>query len=403
MTRKPATLLPAPIVCLALLTTAVPVLPAAPPAKGTSGPAREAGLEAFDLAFRFASAIVTDSRDRASEQSSVLLDLAEAGDPDGAERQAEAIVGWRRGLVLAELAARRAAVGQTAAARALVGAAEQVRRESGGWEERRLAAHIAWARAALGEVDESRRIASELAVADPRQYSGRSAATIASALAENGSFDEAMAELERLGTEKDIDIALWRLEGYLALARRAGSTPDQASRALDAAAGAAELIDGWKRAEGLARVAGELARRDRARAVALLREAEPVAAAVPDTAPVKAGLLAALGRSLGKAGEIDRARSILRDAERSVPRTLVIDRPAGYAGIAASYQEIGDGDEAQRLFGAALASAESLENSRPRALALSAICRSLGRSGAPLDPVMKERLEKDLGGLKDPW
>jgi hypothetical protein len=62
-----------------------------------------------------------------------------------------------------------------------------------------------------------------------------------------------------------------------------------------------------------------------------------------------------------------------------------------------------DEDDSRRLFDTALSEAESLVNARPRALAVVAVCRSMGRSGFELDEATRSRLDALFAGLKDPW
>src|SRR4030095_4973989 len=98
---------------------AAPPKPPAPPPAAAARPAASASLdapgsEAFDWAFRFASAIHSDPKDMARAQQNVVDDLADAGRLDEAIVRAEKIEGWRRGAAFADLAARLAEKGRTA-------------------------------------------------------------------------------------------------------------------------------------------------------------------------------------------------------------------------------------------------------------------------------------------------
>jgi hypothetical protein len=86
-----------------------------------------------------------------------------------------------------------------------------------------------------------------------------------------------------------------------------------------------------------------------------------------------------------------------------VPRAPDIDRPALYAVVAASWQSVGDPGESRRLFDRAFEAAASLQNARPRALAVVEICRALGRARIPLDEATRWRLDALLAGLRAPW
>jgi tetratricopeptide (TPR) repeat protein len=359
---------------------------------------------ALDYGFRFASAIHTDVKDQGMAQESVVLEYARLVSIDEALRRADQVVGWRRGTVYADLAHMLAEQGRVEEARALVQKAESFQKTITGWEERRIAAHVAQALALLGELDRAREIATSLADGDPRQYTGRSTATEAAGHAARGDFDEAMRKLHELDTATDFDVTWWRTVGFLNLARGSRPTPAQRQRALDAARKSADGIAGWKRAEALQEIAAEYAARgERESAREALEAAEAIVKPLPATMPTKAAMIGALARGWGKAGEKARAHALLEPAEAQVAETMVIDRPGGYAALAASHAALGNGKEAARLYDRAFGAAEALVNARPRALSVVEITRSLAEAGYVADAPMRARLDKLFSGLQAPW
>jgi hypothetical protein len=102
-------------------------------------------------------------------------------------------------------------------------------------------------------------------------------------------------------------------------------------------------------------------------------------------------------------GKKERARELLNRVEALAPTVQPIERPAVYANAASSFALLGDAASAKRLYGIALDQAGSLVNSRPRALAVVEICRSMGRASVPLDNATRGRLDTLYSGLKDPW
>jgi tetratricopeptide (TPR) repeat protein len=362
-----------------------------------------AGLEALGFAYRFASAIEKDPKDQAKAQELVIGELVVIGALDEALQRAETVKGWRRGSVYADLATALARQGKPQRARGLVEQARAVQSSVSGWEGRRILAHVAQALAALGDEEGVAKITRQLAESDPLQYAGRSAATEAVASAVRGEYGEAMERMKTIQGSDDIEIAWWRTAGYLAVAREKQLDAPKRIRALDAASASAEGIPGWRRAEALESIAEEyesLGRRDSARSA--LRSAQQVLKTSSDSTE-QAALLSNLARSWAGIGEKKRAREILRDAEASVAGALGIDRPGIYANLGSSYLRVGDRAEARRLYDRALEAAAALENSRPRALAVTAICRQMGRSGVELDGPTRDRLEALLSGLGDPW
>lgn len=378
--------------------------PAAAGATENGSHPQHRGLEALDYAFRFASAIHADLKDKGRAQEAVILELAGAEMLDEGVRRADLVVGWRRGTVYADLASMMIERGREDDARALIEKARGVHEHVAGWQQKRIEAHLAQALALLGDVDTAERMSAELAANDPRQYTGRAAATVAAGLAAKGNFEGAMRSLEALGSSEDFDVAWWRTVGYIMIAREASLKDPQRVRALAAARSSADGIAGWKRAEALDTIAKEhLERGDGLAAQEALAAADAIATSLPETMPIKVSLLALVARSWDRAGNRDRARELLRAAEADVPHTLLIDQPGVWAELASSWAVVGDPDESRRVYARAFTAAEGLENARPRALAAVSICRTMGREKQALDEGTRNRLDKLFYGLGDPW
>ncbi len=378
--------------------------PAAATPQKTSGAISRDAYEALDYAFRFASAIKTDPKDQARAQEAVVLELAQLGAIDAAAERVDRMTGWRKGTTLADLAALYAKQGERKKARALIDRAEATRKGLDGWEERRVAAHVAQALGMLGDVETSESLSAELVEGDARQYAGRAVATVAAARAAEGDYDGARNALDTLREESDFDITWWRTTGWVAIAREADLPRAQRLEALIRATESAEGIDGWKRAEARESIAGELValgETDRARA--LLEQAEQQVRAQPDTLPLKAPLLSNLARKWADLKETKRAAALLEAAETLVPAAVVIDRPGIWANIATGYHALGDRDAARATFLRALAEAEGLVNARPRALSVVQICQQMGRYGVALDETTRTKLDALFYGLKAPW
>jgi len=360
--------------------------------------------DALNWAFRFASAIVSDPKDMGKAQAAVVWDYASAGAWGEAIDAADRVEGWRRGTSYADLATAMAKVGRRDEARVLIAKAEAFRPTITGWQNPRIAAHVANAWAALGELDKAEGLASAVALEDAQQYAGRTAATVASGLAAQGNYDGATAELDRLAGAKDIDDAWWRAAGYVEIARQPSIPREKRLAALASARSAADSIPTWKKAEALESIADEYRKQGLAKeAREAVAEAERILVALPDTMPIKAPLLSNCARAWGELGKKQRARELLRRVEALAPTVQPIERPAVYANAAASFAALGDGASAKRLYGTALDEAGSLVNARPRALAVVEICRSMGRAGVALDAETRGRLDTLYAGLKDPW
>jgi tetratricopeptide (TPR) repeat protein len=363
-----------------------------------------ASRDAFDYAFKFASAIVSDPKDMSKAQEAVVWDLTSSGAWRDAEVSAAKVEGWRRGTAYADLATALAKAGRVDDARRMIAKAEAFRPTIEGWQNLRIASHIAAAYAALGENDKAKTLAVAVATEDTQQYGGMSTATVASGLASKGEFDGAAAELDRLKEGKDLDDAWWRTVGYVDMSRQKALTRDQRVKAITSARQAADGIPGWRRAEALESIADEFRKLGMPKqAKEAVADAQTILVALPDTLPIKAPLLSNCARSWAELGDAETARSLLVQVEALAPKVQPIERPVVYANAASSFAAMKDTVSAKRLYGQALEEAASLVNARPRALAVVEICRSIGKSGVGLDEPMRARLNALYAGLKDPW
>ena len=289
-------------------------------------------------------------------------------------------------------------------AREFLARADEVRRVTSDWGAPRIAAHSAEALALLGDVEKATVVAAELTRDDPRQYTGRSAASLSAGLAQRGDFAGAMARLDGLKNDKDFDTTWWRTTGYLDLARRSSFTETQRRQAIEAARRSADGIAGFKRGEALIDVGREFSRQGAADAAReALTVAESIIAPLPATQPDKAVLMSQLATVWGTVGDRTRARKLLKRAESEAPSAPVIDRPAGLARIGGAFWTLGDREASSKLFDRAFTDAGGLVNARPRALAVVEICRSLGRDAVVVGPEFQARLDSLFAGLRDPW
>lgn len=373
-------------------------------ARETPASERLPGHDALDYGFRFASAIESDTKDQGKAQTAIVMEFASQGDLDEAVRRAGSIANWRKGTVLADLAGMLAEEDRDEEARRLLTEARRVRESIEGWQTRRIDAHIAQAHAMLGELDRSKSLADEVAESDQRQYSGRAVATTAAGKAARGDFEGAMSYLGQIAGAEDYDVTWWRTTGYVVIAQQTALDPKQRKQALREAMRSADGIDGWKQAEAFLAISKEASRQgDSELALSAMQRSQQILDAVSDRSPSKALVMATVAEGWARIGRREEARKLLRAAEPMIPELLVIDQPGYYAHLARGYVELGDDASAERLYGTALDSAASLENARPRALAIVGICRLMARDRAPLKQKFKRRLDDLFAGLRAPW
>lgn len=404
------------LLSLGAICLAIDVVVAAEPApsgsttskpKATARPATAASTstekDAFAYAFQFASAIVSDRKDMGMAQESVVRGLIDADQIDRAIEYSNSVDGWRRGVLLADLAGILADAGRANEARPLIARAEQVRAVTEGWQNPRIAAHVAAARARLGENAAAERAAAELAKADD-QYNGRATFMRVSALAKEGKFEEAFEAVKPLEASIDLEETWMRTTAYLEIAKAAAKDPALRKRAVDQAVASANQVPGFARVELLLETVDALrGYGDVKRTQETIEAADAFVLTLADTLPLKAPMMSNVARAWAKAGRADRANELLTRAEKIVDAAMVIERPAVVAAIGQGYVAVGNDDQARALFERALDMTGMLKNSRPRALAAAAVCRSLGSAGIPIDERLRLRLNALYDGLGDPW
>lgn len=388
------------------LVTAVdaPCGPAFAMSSTVPGAAATAGIPALDYAFRFASAITPDPKDRAKAQQLAIDAFAAAGAWDEALKRADAVEGWRRGVVYADLAEGLARAGRRDEAKRLVGKAEAVRAGVDGWQNPRVASRIAAALAAIGETGQARAMAAKVASEDPQQYGGATAATEAAHLAASGDVDAALRQLRDLAGSNDLEVAWARASAALAIGRRPEAPAKSRAKALEEAKRSAAPLPLELRLQtlfGVASAYDDLDRRGDARAS--LQEAAGLVEALPAGDAARVPFLIDLGAAWAAAGAPDRGRAALAGAEPLVAKSLVIDQPGLLARLASGWRKLPDAAAAKRLDTRALDAAAAMTISRPRALSVAAICRQWGADGVTLDAPTRARLDALLAGLGEPW
>ena len=373
------------------------------PATAAAAPQNDpAGADALDLAFRFAAAIVDSQHDRGGAQRAVLKAMVEAGRLDGALALSHEVAGWHRGVAYADLAADLARAGRTEEARAYVRRAEELRDSAGGWQGPRIAVQIGKALAALGDRARAEELLDAAVEADPGEYAGQAAASLAAARIARGEFDAAMAALAPASEEEDFHNAWWRTRGYLDLAGNTKLSRKQRLEAVEEARRTVEATVGMRKLDLMKRIAEvnhDLGRQKEARDTLALVDGWVLDSAAKR--PTGAASVADLARTWHAIGRTDRARDLLIEAETAVRRGTLIEQPALYARVASTYRLIGDGENARALYERALDVTGAIGGARPRALAAVAICLSLAQEQTPPDAGLLSRLEALYGGLQE--
>jgi tetratricopeptide (TPR) repeat protein len=384
----------------ATLVLAAPGVARGEPPAGNGAQAEGPSVEALDYAFRFASAISTDDKDRAKAQAAVVRDLTELGAFEEASSRASVIGGWRHAVALAELSEALARSGRAAEGRRYVEEAQRLRGEVTDWHGSRVDSQVAQALAALGQVDASQRLAQDLVVADRLQYLGQATLIRVKTHVSAGEFEAAMSLLREMELGEDFELPWWRFQGYLEIGGASGMTREQRLQALNAAREGLAAVPGGRMSQSLESLAeGYHAIGAQRQAEEALSEAAAIVDQVPDHYPEKSSELANLARVWARIGRRAEARDLLRAAEAVASHSQPVEQPTLYAWVASTYLAIDDTPDALRVLERALSVADTLVNPRPRALAYVAIARSMGQRGMPVPDSVRPRLDAALEGL----
>jgi hypothetical protein len=347
--------------------------------------------------WRFACAIVNDPEDRAECQAKIALAYLARGDCDQALTLGDRIEGWRKGVVLAETATALAEGGKTNAALERAAQAETLGRGIQDWQRDRILARVAKTRAVLGN-DAAVGQQSAFYRSNP-DYRGEVAAYHALALARGGQVTHALAVLDGLVDTTHLDVASWRANGYLLLAKAGHLSGVQKSNALAQAWAASDRIPGSKRRDvqfDLVEEAAQLGSTVLARLWLEGISSNILNVATP--AHIKAPLVAQLAIRWGVLGQADRLSECERVAEPLIRQLQSIEQPALFALLGEAWARLGDAHKTWTYYEHALELAGQLTNPRPRAIACVDICLSLERARLRHRPI-SEGLNRLLAGF----
>ena len=356
--------------------------------------------DAIAYAVRFAAAMPGDE-DGIQTQSKVLEKVAHAclrrNEPDRATAIAEKIKGWQRGTAYADIARHEALAGRTREAGRLILLAEgwralireQTSETSMGWTTGRIRDHIAAARAALGETDESAellqkpmfdvnaRVVSQWISSDNHQT--------------NAAF---LRTLSAVLTNKDSAVQQGLSLGVMAWADRQETlTPETAKEIIAVVRSSLMTQPVPYQLPVQAELVRFLQRRGRAdEAEEMIRELETNARSTPNRYYLSSGL--ADTAVLLQQTNTNRASNLIQEAESIARQCADASKSPALSYVAERAADMRQIEMAQRVFLDALAAATVPPSAVPRLQRLVETCASLGGAGVPLTPEVKTRLKE---------
>jgi tetratricopeptide (TPR) repeat protein len=330
------------------------------------------------VGWRFACAITNDPKDRAECQEKIAMAYIARGECDKALTLSERIENWRKGVVLAEVAASLAESGQTNAALDRAAQAEAIGRSIQDWQRDRILTRVAKVKAILGRVEEAGKVGAFYR--SNRDYRGEAAAYHALALARGGQVTNALAVLDGLAEEEHLDVSSWRASGYMLLAKAGHLDAAQTSNAFAQAWAASQAVPGNMQFDVQMRLIDEAAPSGSAQAQPWLDalHSNVLNSAAPPH--IKAPIAAQLAIRWGAMGQADRLSECEQAAEPLIRQLQGIEQPALFALLGEAWARLGDVKKALTVYEHALELAGPLTNPRPRAIACVDICLSLEKA-----------------------
>lgn len=362
-------------------------------------------IKLLETAFNVASSIPVQPhiKTQSTAQAAVIDTALEINALDFAESNVQEIRNWRRGTAHADIATYWARNNQPKKAEAHLNAARQIAAAISDWHKYRIHSHMARALVVLGGDD---RAAALLEDADPNE-----AATLQASRAETCAEDEYPAQLEAvkqsLGSER-IDVIQQGLAAAVKLHNLFFDNADKRKEILAATSEIFPKIPAVLQIRTLSGMAeNAIKHQDKSTAAGLLVKAYNAHETAAWQPRHGIPLLAELVPFAVRAGRPQLAKDWARKAEDTYTQNRAdivnIYRAETLVPLAAAYHEMAKVDKAETLYRKALDEAVINPNSRPRAVDLCMICRSLARHGVRPTDALQAKIKEVRSQLGAPW
>lgn len=361
----------------------------------------------LDLAFRTATAVPVDPhiKDRSRLQEEVAAVGLQLGQYAKVADYAEQIGDWRRGSVYADLASAAITLGQSPRAMNYLNRADEIAQAVGlaDWRRDRIRIKIAAAYAKLGDVSLARSYQSNISL----EFIG-SLELLDPETRRPASFELQVQTLDQLVASETFELIKNALNGYVRLYGQHYGDPSRRALLVEKFNSARSNIPAIVQFEVVSGMF-EAARRngDMASAKEWVHEARALVEKHQWPVEYHVPLLAKLAVLDHASGETQRARLGLEsavaifDSQRdSVPS---MDRAGMLRHVAEAHQRIGESAQALRVYRRVVEEGRVNPNARPRAMDLSATCRSMALHGALPDAALWALLDRTFTELRAPW
>ncbi len=375
------------------------------------GPISAAQNELLRLAFEAATKLPADPhiKTRSRAQEAVVTACLELDQPSRAIACVEKIGDWRRGEAYADVALHLARRGDAASADRYMDLARDVARsckalpDAQDWHADRIFSKVAAACTVLGRTGEARALVAGIATSELAELQ-----SVRAAFSDQTGLDQQVMEADALLATGDLDAIRAAIETYAQAFRRAYGDVEARNRMEANVKEAAKRIPLQLRVEFITELGSFAAENaDSAKALELARDATVILDSAKWTASDRIPMVAKLAELRFRAGDRVTARQdldgalALYSAERD--RIVNIYRAGALRAIGEALVTLGDQDGALRAYTRAIEEGVTNPNSRPRAIDLSATCRSMALRGVDVPERLKARIQEICNGLGEPW
>jgi hypothetical protein len=361
--------------------------------------------ELLEIAFQAGTAIPieADLADRCRAQGAAAEAWLELHQPGQVLGRVEQIRDWRRGAAYADLAMYCARRGDAGDARKYLNLASKIAQTEEDWHRARIRVKVAQVHALLGQPEESKQALAGLDKVEMGKVVGAGASR-----GDPNSFDSQMKELTVLLATRDFDVGRNALESGARLFDDVYGDVKRRSAVEEKIKASWDKVPPFIRIELLTTMANSaLGHKDQAKALALVDEAQAIVDsakwAVEDYIPLQTRLACLRSRVGDKEKVASTLAAALASFEADRMKVLSTARAGTLLAIAEAQQETGFPAVALAVYKKALAEGVSNPNGRPRALDLSATCRSMALYAVEPDAELWGGIRKALGELGRPW
>ncbi len=362
-------------------------------------------LELLDIAFSAASAmpVFPHIKNRSLTQETVVTACFELNQPLRALGYIEQIDNWRRGAGYADSAFYCAQRGFKDEAESNLKMAIKISEESDEWRKDRIKVKISQAYAYLKQAEAAAKFERDIEASETGKV-----ARVEAMICPADSYDEKMADIQRLALSENFDIVKNALVAYVELYNRFYT--DKGRRKIIEE----KIKTSWNNMPITVRidllielVNFSLAHGDKAKALELIDEAVKIMDSIKWLLRFGIPLTARLAELRFLAGDKEPARTKLQDAlnmfDTNQKKIVNIYRAGILRTIAEAYQTMGDTDTARNVYKRAFEAGIENPNSRPRAEDLAATCCSMALHAVVPGAELSSRIREIHDGLGDPW